>query len=186
MIVRKGKLMKRRMNGKLKLKVFNKTLEAHVDREIATLKRLEGDSGMAIKPLLRLRKVARGNVASLDNQRTPASFDVALTLRIPKGVDEELWVDDLRESFWEVVSGVEYALFDNNWLMGLSRNIIHSHYHFVVEKKHVKVVWRVMLKEINRPCPWISVWVDDAMSDRGGHENQIRLWKADADGLPLL
>ena len=139
MIVRKGKLMKRRMSGKLKLKVFNKTLEAHVDREIATLKRLEGGSGMAIKPLLRLRKVARGIVASLDNQRIPASFDVALTLRIPKGVDEELWVDALRESLGEVVSGVEYALFNNNWLMGLSRNIIHSHYHFVVEKKQSRL-----------------------------------------------
>ena len=178
--------MKRRMNGKLRLKVFNKTVEAYVDREITSLKRHEGDSDMPIKPLLRLRKVLRGIVASFDNQRIPASFDVELTLRIPKGVDEDLWVGDIRESFWSVVSGVEYALFDNNWLMGLSRNIIHSHYRFDVENKRVNVAWRVMLKEICRPCPWISVWVDDAMSDMGGHAKHIRLWKTDADDLPLL
>ena len=178
--------MKRRMNGKLQLKVFNKTLDAYVDREVASLKRLEGDSDMAIKPLLRLRKVVRGLVASFEDRHIPASFVVELTLRIPKGVDGDLWVDDIRESFWSVVSDVEYALFDNNWLMGLSRNVIHSHYGLVVENKQVKVAWRVMLKEISRPCPWITIWVDDAMSDRGGHENRIRLWKTDADDLPLL
>lgn len=178
--------MKRRMNGELQLKVFNKTFEAYVDREIASLKRPGCDSDRAIKPLQRLKKIVRGIVASFDNQRIPASFDVELSLRIPKGVDEDLWVDDIRESFWTVVSDVEYALFDSNWLMGLSRNIIHSHYRLVAENQQIKVTWRVVLKEIRRPCPWISVWVDDAMSDMGGRENQIRLWVTDADDLPLL
>lgn len=177
----------KKMTRKLQLKVFCQTAEAYFDREITETKQRGDEHGVQIKALRRLRKAVRDSVAALGGGPYPASFRINLTLACPKGVDRDDWSYDIEFAFWEVVSGVEYALFNDNWLMGLSSNIIHSHYQIdFQENGRADVVWRVVLKDICRPNPLMRVWVEDAKSDRGGYEKFVRLWTTDADNLPVF
>lgn len=175
----------KRMPQKLQLKVFCETAEAYFDREITAIKRRGDEHGVQIKALRRLRKAVRDSVAALGGGSYPASFRVNLTLACPKGVDGDDWSYDIEFALWEVVSGVEYALFNDNWLTGLSSNIIHSHYQIEFQENgKADVSWLVVLKDICRPNPLMCVWVEDAKSDCGGYEKFVRLWTTDADNLP--
>lgn len=177
----------KKMTRKLQLMVFCETAEAYFNREIAEIKRRDDEHGVEIGALRRLRKAVRDSVAALDGGPYPASFRVNLTFACPKGMDREVWSCDIRSALWEVVSGVEYALFNDNWLMGLSSNIIHSHYQIDFrENGRSDIAWKVVLKDIRRPNPLMRVWVEDAESDRGGYEKCVRLWTTDADNLPLF
>lgn len=177
----------KKMTRKLQLKAFCETAEAYFDREITEIKGRGDEHGVQIKALRRLRKAVRDSVAALGEGPYPASFRVNLTLACPKGVDRDDWSCAIEHAFWEVVSGVEYALFNDNWLVGLSSNVIHSHYQIDFrENGRADVTWRIVLKDIRRPNPLMRVWGVDAKSDRGGHEKLVRLWMTDADNLPVF
>lgn len=162
----------------VQLAVFEKTFEAHLEKVRKDIVERDAEWHVAVKPLEEFGRAVGDAIRQVrEGGKLPDAFDIKFAVELAN--DDETY--HVRETFWDLASGVEYSLFNDNSWTGLSRNVIHAHFRQEESGDRLDVTWTIQLNDIRRPCRTIYEW-DRKLK----YEKSVPLWEIDGDGLPIL